>query len=270
MSHVGSGLFFHMKRSTRLAFIIVCIFCCIISNAQKKYTVANAHSHNDYLNEKPFQLAFENGFGSIEADVFPVNGSLLVAHHKKDTQSQRSLKNLYIDPLLRSFDALGKRKLSLLVDIKEDYELSLALLAKELEPLKKYLSTPDQPNFISIVVSGARPSPAQYKNYPGYIFFDDDLKLPHNANEWSRVALVSLPFNKISGWDGKNDLKRKDRKVLAHIIDSVHTAGKPVRFWAAPDTETSWKWQMKLGTDLIGTDQINDLANFLRKKKIEQ
>src|SRR5215203_3187142 len=119
-----------MKESKRIAFVIVCIFCCIFSNAQKDYSVANAHSHNDYLNQRPFHLAFENGFGSIEADVFPVNGILLVAHHKKDTQSQRSLKNLYIDPLLHSFDASGKRKLNLLVDIKEDYELSLALLQK--------------------------------------------------------------------------------------------------------------------------------------------
>ena len=259
-----------MKELTRLAFILVCIFCCIISNAQKKYTVANAHSHNDYLNEKPFQLAFENGFGSIEADVFPVNGSLLVAHHKKDTQSQRSLKNLYIDPLLRAFDASGARTLSLLVDIKEDYELSLSLLERELEPLKKYLSTADQSNFISIVVSGARPSPAQYKNYPGYIFFDDDLKMPQKPDEWNRVALVSLPFNKISGWDGKKDLKRKDRKALAHIIDSVHKTGKSIRFWAAPDAEASWKWQMKLGVDFIGTDRVNDLANFLRKEQKEQ
>ena len=259
-----------MKESTRLAFFIVCIFCCIISNAQKKYTVANAHSHNDYLNEKPFHLAFENGFGSIEADVFPVNGTLLVAHHKKDTTSTRSLKRLYLDPLLLSFDASGKRKLILLVDIKEDYELSLALLTKELEPLKKYLATTGRANFITIIISGSRPSPAQYKNYPGYIFFDDDLKLPQSPDEWNRVALVSLPFNKISGWDGKNNLKRNDRKILAHVIDSVHKAGKPIRFWAAPDTETSWKWQMKLGADLIGTDRINDLANFLRKEKKEQ
>jgi len=258
-----------MKELSRLPFIIVCIFCCVICNAQKKYTVENAHSHNDYLNDKPFQLAFENGFGSIEADVFPVNGTLLVAHHKKDTQSQRSLKNLYIDPLLRSFDAGGKRKLNLLIDIKEEYEQSLALLAKELEPLKKYLSTIGKPNFLTIIISGARPSPAEYKNYPDFIFFDCDLKLSHKPDEWSRVVLVSLPFNKISAWDGKNNLKRRDKMALEHIIDSVHNEGKPIRFWAAPDTETSWKWQMRLSADFIGTDKIIPLTNFLNKERKE-
>jgi alkaline phosphatase len=48
------------------------------------------------------------------------------------------------------------------------------------------------------------------------------------------------------------------------MIDSVHSAGKPFRFWAAPDTKTSWKLQKKLNADLIGTDRIDALANFLR------
>lgn len=255
-----------MKVLKRLALIITCIYFCFVSYAQKKYTVANAHSHNDYLNEKPFQLAFENGFGSIEADVFPVNGTLLVAHHKKDTQSQRSLKNLYITPLLYSLDAGRKRNLNLLIDIKEDYEQSLALLAKELEPLKKHLSTPQKQNVLTIVVSGFRPPPSDYKTYPDFIFFDDQLKLAHSASEWNRVALVSLPFNKISEWNGKNKLKRRDKIALTHIIDSVHNAGKPIRFWAAPDNEKSWGWQMRLGADFVGTDKIISLANFLNKE----
>ncbi len=67
-------------------------------------------------------------------------------------------------------------------------------------------------------------------------------------------------------WNGKDSLGSKDEEAIHHIIDSVHTAGKPIRFWAAPDTEASWKWQMKLGADLIGTDKINELGNFLRRK----
>jgi alkaline phosphatase len=80
------------------------------------------------------------------------------------------------------------------------------------------------------------------------------------------VALVSLPFNKVTAWKGEGDLNAGDEKKLAHIIDSTHSAGKPIRFWAAPDTETSWKLQMKLKADLIGTDKVNELAEFLKKK----
>jgi alkaline phosphatase len=257
----------YMKNLIRITFSFVFFSLCIAATAQlKNYSVENAHSHNDYLNATPFYLAFNNGFNSIEADVFPVDGVLYVAHNKVDIQLQNTLQNLYINPLLHKFVSDSARKLRLLVDIKEKYEISLPLLIKELEPLKKYFSTLEKPNYLTIIITGDRPPPAAYKDYPNFIFFDDDLKLLHTAKEWCRVALVSLPFYKISVWNGKDSLGSKDKEAIHHIIDSVHTAGKPIRFWAAPDTEASWKWQMKLGADLIGTDKINELGNFLRRK----
>jgi alkaline phosphatase len=79
--------------------------------------------------------------------------------------------------------------------------------------------------------------------------------------------LVSLPFIKFSQWKGEENINRRDKRTVRHTIDSVHSAGKPIRFWAAPDTELSWKLQMKLHADLIGTDKINELASFLQKKE---
>ena len=255
-----------MKGVIKIVLSFIFLFLCITATAQSKnYSTENAHSHNDYLNPAPFFLAFTHGFGSIEADVFPVNGILYVAHKKNEIQSQHTLKNLYLNPLLHKLGSNKVQKLSLLVDVKEDYKVALPLLIKELEPLKQYLSAPNQPNYLTIIVSGNRPPPAEYKNYPGFIFFDDDLKLPHADREWQRVALVSLPFNKISGWKGEDKLRRTDRNAVSQIIDSVHTSGKRIRFWAAPDTKSSWKWQMKLGTDLIGTDKISELGIFLKK-----
>jgi alkaline phosphatase len=214
----------------------------------------------------PFYLAFQNGFGSIEADVFPVKGDLLVAHYKKDVQTEKNLANLYLNPLIRKLAEHKGRKLNLLIDIKENYKEALTLLISQLNPLQSYLSTVEKANYITIIISGDRPPPSEYKEYPSYIFFDDDLQRAHNADEWKRVALVSLPFNKITGWKGEGELNAGDEKKLAHIIDSTHSAGKPIRFWAAPDTETSWKLQMKLKADLIGTDKVNELAEFLNKK----
>ena len=250
-------------KKTFLVFWV--FFSTAVFAQQAKYTVANAHAHNDYEHPVPFYTAYNAGFGSIEADVFPVNGTLLVAHNKKDVVSQRSLKELYIIPLLKALSFDKKRKLNLLVDIKEDYKVALAQLIGELEPLKQYLSLPQQSKPLTIVISGNRPPPAEYKNYPSYIFFDDDLKLPHTPAEWERVALVSLPFNKISAWKGEGEMVRRDKNLLRHTIDSVHSAGKPIRFWAAPDTEVSWKLQMKLHADLIGTDKVEELTKYLQR-----
>jgi alkaline phosphatase len=176
------------------------------------------------------------------------------------------LKSLYLEPLLHELKKNKSRRIKLLVDIKEYPELSLKLLLQEIEPLIQYLSTPNENKQLVILISGKRPVPAEYKNYPGYLFFDDDLKLIHTVAEWERVGQVSLPFTKYSAWKGENTIEAEDRKGLQHTIDSVHHAGKTIRFWAAPDNEASWLLQMQIGVDLIGTDNIDELAGFLRKR----
>jgi alkaline phosphatase len=153
-----------------------------------------------------------------------------------------------------------------LIDIKENYEVSLSLLIREIEPLRQYLTTPQKKRSLTILISGSRPPPGEYRNYPEYIFFDDDLKLQHTAEEWKRVGLVSLSFQRFSSWMGKDSLEQKDKRRIKHVIDSVHLAGKPIRFWAAPDNERSWIMQIGFGVDLVGTDKIDEFANFLRSR----
>lgn len=247
-----------------LLFFSVCASIISCTTA-KKYTVLNAHSHNDYLNATPFYNAFNEGFGSIEADIFPVNGELYVAHKKEEIQKQNTLKALYLHPLLSKLSTDSSRKLNLLIDVKENYKEALSLLIGDLQPLQKYLSTTAKAKNVTISISGERPPPTEYSQFPDFIFFDDDLKLKHSAEQWQRVNLVSLQFDKITKWIGNGTVPRDDLKVLKHTIDSVHAAGKPIRFWAAPDNIEAWKQQQKLKVDLIGTDKINELANYLRK-----
>lgn len=256
------------KKSISFFFVGLLVASINLVAQPKVYTVANAHAHNDYLHPVPFYTAWNAGFGSIEADVFPVNGMLYVAHHKGAIQPQRTLKNLYTDPLLKELKKNPGRKVNLLIDIKENYKESLNLLMQELAPLKKYLSTDENKTKpVTILISGERPSPGEYKNYPGYIFFDDDLRKTHTPDEWKRVGLVSLSFERYSFWNGEGTIPEKDQSLVTNVIDSVHHAGKKIRFWAAPDTEASWNLQMKLGVDLVGTDKIETFSAFLKKNK---
>jgi len=248
--------------------LLSCFFSLVATAQQKMYTPANAHAHNDYVHPVPFYSAFNAGFGSIEADVFPVNGMLCVAHSKVEIQLQHTLKSLYLDPLLTELKKNKSRRVKLLIDIKEDYPLCLQLLQKELEPLTQYLSTLQENKQLIILVSGKRPVPPEYAKYPGYVFFDDDLTLNHNAVEWKRIGQVSLSFSKYSSWNGENtdEPAEEEKERLKQVIDSVHLAGKTIRFWAAPDNEASWIFQMKLGVDLVGTDKINEFSTFLRNR----
>jgi alkaline phosphatase len=76
-----------MKKTALI--IILLIFRIFTVSAQ--YTTLNAHSHNDYANDIPFWLAYINHFGSIEADIWAVNGDLFVSHNMNDIKHERTL-----------------------------------------------------------------------------------------------------------------------------------------------------------------------------------
>src|SRR5688500_18169484 len=52
----------------------------------------NAHSHNDYEHKRPLLDALANGFTSVEADIYLVEGLLLVAHDRKDVDRRKTLE----------------------------------------------------------------------------------------------------------------------------------------------------------------------------------
>ena len=109
--------------------LVLCLVCSLAAVHGQPYSTANAHSHNDYEQNKPFTLAYNELFGSIEADIFLVNGTILVGHNLKDLTPSRSLENLYLAPIA---DYNPTRKLQLLIDIKSEAASTLQALVEVL------------------------------------------------------------------------------------------------------------------------------------------
>ncbi|MBL8755991.1 MAG: hypothetical protein JNK15_22035, partial [Planctomycetes bacterium] len=65
------------------------------------------HGHNDYLQPVPLAKALELGLGSVEADVFLVDGELRVGHERWQLRPGRTLRSLYLEPLQRHVAANG-------------------------------------------------------------------------------------------------------------------------------------------------------------------
>src|SRR5882762_4628435 len=59
----------------------------------------HAHAHNDYEHTRPLLDALDHGFCSVEADIYLVDGKLLVAHDRSKVKAERTLQSLYLDPL---------------------------------------------------------------------------------------------------------------------------------------------------------------------------
>ncbi len=253
-----------LKAIMPIAVLALVLVSC--NRSAKDFTVADAHSHNDYKNSIPFYRAYKAGFGSIEADVFAVNGQLMVAHEEKEITPSRSLVLMYINPLIEKLKQDTARKLRLLIEIKKDYTITLPLVMEELKPLSQYFDYPGHPGRLSIVMTGAVPPGSVMLNYPAWLNFDVDHVDGFTKQQLTKIGLVSVPFSRYSKWNGTGEINQQDVSRLNGIIDSAHAIGKKIRFWDTPDNPTSWKELIKLNSDVIGTDHINELADFFNNK----
>ena len=232
------------------------------------YTTANAHSHNDYRNPNPFWTAYQNGFGSVEADIFLVQDELLVAHDTQELKLHRTLEEYYIQPVLSCIQknngyvyADTSRRLQLLIDIKADSVNALRALMTLIEKYPMLMNT----RSLKWVISGNRPAQDEFSSYPGYIWFDGELAKEYSAEALTRIAMLSDNFAAYSSWTGSGDLSQQDKAILKSAVSRARQSRKPVRFWNTPDNETAWKQFMNLQVDFINTDHISTLAAYLKR-----
>jgi hypothetical protein len=100
--------------------------------------LTRAHAHNDYEHQRPLFDALDHGFASVEADVWLVDGRLLVAHDREAVRADRTLETLYLDPLQARVRQYGGRvypngpEFLLWIDIKSEAETTYAALQSAL------------------------------------------------------------------------------------------------------------------------------------------
>jgi alkaline phosphatase len=254
--------------------ILVLTSILILNNAISQnttmYSTYNAHSHNDYENPIPFFTAYENNFGSIEADIFYFNDSLFVGHVFGDIAKKRTLQSLYLDPINNKIKINNgfpfkdtTKTLLLLIDIKTDPDRTIGKLVNLLNTYPAIIQSVK----LKIVITGNRPSSNKFNQYPNYLFFDGDLGKSYSNYELSRVGLFSADLSEYTHWNGKGVMVKQDQHKIDSIINSVHLIGKKIRFYGSPDYINAWQQFIKMKVDFINTDHIVELAKFLNSYK---
>ncbi|MHA4893351.1 phosphatidylinositol-specific phospholipase C/glycerophosphodiester phosphodiesterase family protein [Pedobacter sp. PWIIR3] len=235
--------------------------------AQQK---SKGHSHNDYNQSSPFYTAYAAGMASIEADVYFKGGKLLVAHNEEDTDPARSLEKLYLMPIAKAFkDNKGYiysdkiKTLQLLIDVKTNHKEVLAELLAELKPYLKFFDPGINKRAVKILISGDVPSPANFKDYPDYIFFDGRNTNVYSPEQLKRLGMVSESISTFSSWNGKTPLPAEEKLKLMEAVKKSHSWNKPFRFWGTADDKRTWQELEGLGVDWIGTDHPEQLRLFL-------
>ena len=257
-------LFYFLKTVMLRKTILILFFATNFLVAQNIGDV-RVHSHNDYLQKTPFWQAFASGATSIEADVILKEGQLYVAHEESSITPKHTLENLYLKPLRQVDHLYGTQRLDiqLLVDLKTNSHTTLAKLIKELEPYKD-LFKPYRDAGITLVVSGNRPKPEEYGTYPEHIYFDCQEIEDTRGASWDKVAMISTSFKNFSQWNGLGRMVQPDLEKIKAYIHKAQQKGKPVRFWATPDTKTAWRTFYELGVGYINTDEPQNAVPYLK------
>lgn len=233
-------------------------------------SLPQGHSHNDYLRDRPLFEALDAGFGSVEADVFLVDGDLRVAHTRAEIRPERTLRDLYLEPLARRVRERGGWvhqpgvPFQLLVDVKADGTAVLEELDRQLAPYAFMLAT-SQPGAVRIVISGDRDResifahPRQWYGYDGRY-----ADLPDRQTSPTLMPLISESWMSHFTWMGTGAMPEPQRMRLHSMVRQAHRAGRKIRFWAHPQTPDAYRELRAAGADWFNSDRPAQVLEWQR------
>jgi hypothetical protein len=257
--------------------LVIAISCASFAStpARAQSPLDHAHAHNDYAHARPLLDALDRGYGSVEADIYLVDGALLVAHARDSVRADRTLESLYLAPLRAWIAAHGGRvytdrpPLTFLIDVKSNAESTWTALEPLLRRYDDVItswhgdSTTTRP--VVAVISGERPLvtlPAQRDRWAGLDGRLADLHAVH-ATPAVAMPLVSDDWKEITHWRGHGAPPKAARRRVASAVARAHAQGRRLRFWNTPDLPVVWRLLVQNGVDLIGADDLDALRRFL-------
>ncbi|MBI4659864.1 MAG: hypothetical protein HY735_13570 [Verrucomicrobia bacterium] len=267
-----------MKRTLHFLAIAACSSAILTSASEKKDSpvpLPRAHAHNDYEHKRPLLDALDHGFCSVEADIYLVEGQLLVAHDRDKVSPERTIQKLYLDPLLQRAQQNGGRiyrggpTVTLLVDIKSDAEATYRVLREVLSQyagmLCAFSPRSMKTNAVLVVVSGNRPRKMMETEGLRYAALDGRLEDLSGEASNHFIPLISDNWTHHFRWRGLGPFPDEERRKLRDIVAKAHAQGRTLRLWATPDRAAAWKELLAAGVDFINTDDLPGLRAFLLK-----
>ena len=221
------------------------------------------HSHNDYVHSRPLVEALEQGFDSVEADVFLVKNELLVGHFLWETKPERTLESLYLLPLSNLHKEGKLKNIWLMVDIKtNEAEPSAILLDQQLRRYPGLFSKVGEKDNapVKVLLSGNMPREWVCSGKSNLLRLDGREADLGKADQAGIFPWVSEPWSKHFSWKGKGPISEIEKAKLKTMALKAASANQQLRFWGAPDLPECWKIQAESGVQRIGTDNLPGLA----------
>jgi hypothetical protein len=253
------------------------------ATAARTVPLERAHAHNDYEHDRPLYDALESGFKSVEADVWLIDGELVVSHDDPrlptTAQPKGTLESLYLRPLRERVRENGgnvyrddRDYFTLLVDIKSEAEPTYRALHRELKEHERMFTTFKrggvEDGAVTAIVSGNRPREFMEGQSTRYAAYDGRIPDDLGNSPQAFVPLVSQNWTRLFTWQGVGPMPEEEREKLREIVKTAHANGQRVRFWATPETpdnarDAVWRELVAAKVDYINTDNLGALEAFL-------
>lgn len=252
-----------------LAVALLVLAAC----AQNPVPLERAHSHNDYMRPHPLFDALAAGFCSVEADIYLVNGELLVAHDRDKVKPGETLQKLYLDPLS---ERVRKNKgrvypngptVTLLIDFKDDPQTTYPKLREVLkryeEMLTVFSNDSTEPRAVTVILSGNSPRRILETESPRFAAIDGRLPDLETSPSPHLVPLISDTWPIAFTWRGNGPMPEGERTKLREMAAKAHAHGQRIRFYGTPQQPAVWAELYAAGVDLLNADNPAGMREFL-------
>jgi hypothetical protein len=243
--------------------------------------LAQVYSHRDCELNPPLWVSLEHGFTHIEVDVYCMFGNVFVTHDLQQLRPRKTLEKLYLEPLrhyLQKNNGLlfnDKTKLYLFVDTKTPARSSYDSLHQLLQKYKDIVTcfTPEKADDkpVTIVISGNRlPYEVMREQHERYTALDGRLEDLDRHTNPHIMPFISDDWQKHFRWQGFGTMPPDELEKLQSIVHAAHEHNQKLRFWGTPDKanetrEYLWTMLLEEGVDLINTNDVKGLKEFLKK-----
>ena len=188
--------------------------------------------------------------------------------------AERTLRGLYLEPLRERVAENGGLVcdsgglFTLLVDVKSEASSTWAALERELVPYHEMLTRFGrgawEPGPVTVLLSGNRARDEIEAARLRWAALDGRLSDLEDLPPASVMPLLSDHWGSHFAWRGDGEMPAAERRKLHELVAAAHARHRRLRFWAVPERTEVWRELWDAGVDLLGADDLDALADFMR------
>lgn len=240
------------------------------SNCPPASAVPYLHSHNDYLRDHPLFDALRFNFDSVEADVWFIDGELRVGHDRGSTRPHLTLESEYLVPMFGLFRKnhgwvrSDHKNLGLLIECKSEPVSCYGALRQVLPRFKAMLTVYEagktKPGAVTAILTGHHHMDVRMavaSEMTRYIALDGHLSDLNSTAPADLIPWVS------ASWSDMASYSNLDMSRAAQAACAARRQGRKLRIYDGPDETHEWGMECAAGVDILSTDHLTGMRNFL-------